>query len=91
MGALVGLVVANRAPERVRSLTLVDHAGHMDASAVDAVRAGLARLDAVVASPDAYVAAIRDALADRALGRRLGRLLPLRARRARRRHVVADH
>jgi pimeloyl-ACP methyl ester carboxylesterase len=61
MGALIGLVVAGRAPERLRSLTLIDHAGHMDESAVDAVRAGLARLDAVVPQPEAYVQAIRSA------------------------------
>ncbi len=59
MGALIGLLVANEAPGRLRSLTLVDHAGSMDASAVDAVRAGLARLDAVVDDPAQYVAAIR--------------------------------
>ncbi len=61
MGALIGLMAANREPGRLRSLTLVDHAGHMDASAVDAVRAGLARLDVVVDDPDRYVAAIRAA------------------------------
>jgi pimeloyl-ACP methyl ester carboxylesterase len=59
MGALIGLLVASGSPERVRTLTLVDHAGAMDASAVDAVRAGLRRLEAVVADPADYVAAIR--------------------------------
>src|SRR3954447_8014321 len=59
MGALIGLVVAGRAGERLRSLTLIDHAGEMDPEAVEAVRAGLARLDAVVATPEAYVDGIR--------------------------------
>jgi pimeloyl-ACP methyl ester carboxylesterase len=59
MGALIGLVTVNRAPGRLRSLTLVDHAGAMDPSAVDAVRAGLRRLEAVVDEPDVYVNAIR--------------------------------
>ena len=61
MGALIGLVAATQQPGRLRSLTLVDHAGQMDASAVDAVRSGLARLDAVVDEPEQYVAAIRAA------------------------------
>jgi 3-oxoadipate enol-lactonase len=61
LGALVGIVAAARAPERVRTLGLLDHAGAMDPAAVDAVRAALARLDVVVPDPEAYVAAIRDA------------------------------
>lgn len=60
MGGLIGIVVASEAPERLRSLAIVDHAGGMDDSAVDAIGRGLARLDAVVESPDQYVAAIRD-------------------------------
>ena len=59
MGALIGLVVADEAPARLRTLTLIDHAGAMDDSALDAIRRGLARLDAVVETPDQYVAAIR--------------------------------
>lgn len=59
MGALIGIVVAAAAPERLRSLTVIDHAGGMDASALDAIRGGLARLDAVVESPEEYVASIR--------------------------------
>ncbi|MCC2658738.1 MAG: alpha/beta hydrolase fold protein [Panacagrimonas sp.] len=61
LGALIGMRVALRAGSRLRRLVLLDHAGHMDPSAVDVIRAGLARLDAVVPSPEAYVAAIRRA------------------------------
>jgi pimeloyl-ACP methyl ester carboxylesterase len=61
MGALIGLVLAGRAPGRLDGLALIDHAGAMDAEAVDAVRRGLARLDAVVDAPEDYVAAIRAA------------------------------
>jgi pimeloyl-ACP methyl ester carboxylesterase len=63
MGALIGLVLAARARDRLTALGLIDHAGAMDAAAVDAVRRGLARLDAVVDDPDEYVAAIRAASA----------------------------
>ena len=59
MGALIGLTIADRQPRRLRSLTLIDHAGAMDDSALDAIARGLARLDAVVETPDQYVAAIR--------------------------------
>ena len=61
LGALIGLRVAVTAGHRLRRLVLLDHAGHMDASAVDVVRAAQRRLDAVAPSPEAYVAAIRGA------------------------------
>lgn len=59
MGGLIGIQVAALAPERLRWLTIIDHAGAMDPSAVDAIGRGLARLDAVVPSPEDYVGAIR--------------------------------
>ncbi len=61
MGALITLAVALAARERLSHAVLIDAAGSIDDAAVAAVRAGLARLDAVVPSPDAYVEAIRDA------------------------------
>lgn len=61
MGALIGLDLAVEAPERLARLVLIDHAGRMDESAVEAIIAGLARLDAVVPSAEAYVDAIRGA------------------------------
>ena len=59
MGGLIGLELAALAGDRVRSLTLIDIGGATDPAAVDVVRAGLARLDAVVDYPEDYVAAIR--------------------------------
>lgn len=59
MGGLVGLTAARLAPDRLRSLTLIDVAGAMDPAAVDVVRAGLARLDAVVEQPEQYLGAMR--------------------------------
>jgi pimeloyl-ACP methyl ester carboxylesterase len=61
MGALVAMHVAALAHERVRSVVLVDHAGRVDDTALDAVRRGLDRLDAVVPSPEPYLEAIRAA------------------------------
>ncbi len=61
MGAIVGMEVAHLAGERLRRLVLIDHAGVADPEAIDAVRAGLARLDAVVPTVDDYLRAIRDA------------------------------
>ena len=61
MGALIGLVLADRAVGRLAGLALIDHAGAMDPEAVEAVERGLARLDAVVDTPEEYVAAIRAA------------------------------
>jgi 3-oxoadipate enol-lactonase len=65
LGALVGIVVAAEAGERLERLALVDHAGAMDDAAVAAVRAGLARLDVTVPEPQAYLDAIRAASAIR--------------------------
>jgi pimeloyl-ACP methyl ester carboxylesterase len=61
MGALVGQHVARLAPDRLRRLVLIDHAGRVDDAAIDAVRRGLDRLDAVVEAPEPYVEAIRAA------------------------------
>jgi pimeloyl-ACP methyl ester carboxylesterase len=61
MGALIGISVARHAPERLRKLVLIDHAGSMDAAAIDKIEKGLNRLDMVVEQPDAYIAAVRNA------------------------------
>lgn len=61
MGALLGIGVAAAAPDRLGRLALIDHAGDMDPPALEAVEQGLARLDAVVPTPEAYVEAIRAA------------------------------
>jgi pimeloyl-ACP methyl ester carboxylesterase len=60
LGALVGIVAASTAAGRMRRLVLLDHAGRMDDGALDAVRAGLARLGAVVDDPADYVARLRE-------------------------------
>jgi pimeloyl-ACP methyl ester carboxylesterase len=60
MGALIGIAAANEAPGRLRSIGLIDHAGAMDRSAVDAVLAGLKRLDLDVQDEAAYVARVRE-------------------------------
>ena len=59
MGALIGIVAANLAPQRVRHLVLIDHAGKMDAGPVQKITKGLDRLDVVVQQPADYLAAIR--------------------------------
>lgn len=61
MGALIAIGVANRAPQRLRRVVLIDHAGPMDAGALNKVESGLGRLDAVVQKPVDYVNAIRAA------------------------------
>jgi pimeloyl-ACP methyl ester carboxylesterase len=60
LGALIGIQAANIAPERIRTLGLIDHAGAMDEGAVDAVRAGLNRLDIEAPDAEAYVARIEE-------------------------------
>lgn len=60
MGALIGILSASTAAGRLRRLVLVDHAGRMDDNATAHVRAGLDRLDAIVADPEDHVAAMRD-------------------------------
>ncbi|MGH2824627.1 MAG: alpha/beta fold hydrolase [Thermoleophilaceae bacterium] len=59
MGALIGIEIAHRAPERLRRIVLIDHAGQMDGAAVARVERGLARLETVVEQPDDYVEAVR--------------------------------
>ena len=59
LGALISMRVALRDGARVRSVTLIDHAGPSDAAALAPIRSGLGRLDAVVPTPDAYLQAIR--------------------------------
>jgi 3-oxoadipate enol-lactonase len=59
MGGLIGIQAAASAPERLERLAIIDHAGAMDPSAVEAIGRGLLRLDAVVPAPEDYVAAIR--------------------------------
>jgi pimeloyl-ACP methyl ester carboxylesterase len=61
MGAIIGIRVAALAGDRLERLVLLDHAGAMDMSAVDLIRNGLARLDAVTATREQYVDAIRAA------------------------------
>ena len=60
MGALIGILAAGIEPGRLRTLGLIDHAGGMDPGAVDAVLAGLNRLDIDVPEPEAYVERIEE-------------------------------
>jgi pimeloyl-ACP methyl ester carboxylesterase len=59
LGALIGITAAGFAAERLRSLTMIDHCGTVDAAAYTAVRNGLNRLDAVVDDPADYLAGVR--------------------------------
>ncbi len=59
LGALIAMRVALRDGDRLRTVTLIDHAGPADAAALAPIRDGLARLDAVVPAPDAYLEAVR--------------------------------
>jgi len=52
LGALTGIVASGIAPDRIRSLGLIDHAGAADKSAIEA---GLNRLDLEVADAESYV------------------------------------
>lgn len=61
LGALIGITVAGRAAERLRTLTLIDHANREQDVVNAAVRIGVNRLDAVVDRPEDYVAAVRAA------------------------------
>jgi pimeloyl-ACP methyl ester carboxylesterase len=63
MGALIGIFTASLAAGRLRRLALIDHAGHMDVEALDAVIRGLDRLAAIVDDPQEYVDRIRAAAA----------------------------
>lgn len=60
LGALISMRVALRDGDRLRSVTLIDHTGPVDAAGLAPIRAGLNRLDAVVPTPDAYLRTIRD-------------------------------
>jgi pimeloyl-ACP methyl ester carboxylesterase len=59
MGALIGMSVAEAAPDALDRLVLLDLVGPVDPEAITLVEASLDRLDAVVPTPDAYVEAIR--------------------------------
>lgn len=59
LGALISMRVALHAAHRLRTVTLIDHAGPSDSAALVPIRDGLARLDAVVPTPEAYLEAIR--------------------------------
>ena len=59
LGALIAMRVALRNGDRLRSVTLIDHAGPADAAALAPIRSGLSRLDAVVPTPAAYLESIR--------------------------------
>jgi pimeloyl-ACP methyl ester carboxylesterase len=59
MGALVGIGVAALAPQRLRRLVLIDHAGNMDAGPIDKITKGLDRLELAMDQPQTYLDAIR--------------------------------
>jgi pimeloyl-ACP methyl ester carboxylesterase len=61
LGGLIGITAAAQAGHRLRTLTLIDHAGYESQAAQDGVRAGLGRLDAVVERPEIFVDAVRAA------------------------------
>ena len=60
MGALIGIMVAAQAPQRLRRLVLLDHAGRMDNGPVEKIRRGLDRLEVVVPTPADYLALMRN-------------------------------
>jgi pimeloyl-ACP methyl ester carboxylesterase len=62
LGALIAITMAEIAPSRLRRVVLIDHAAAVDDGPANAIRAGLARLDAVVEDPQTYVEAIRSRL-----------------------------
>jgi pimeloyl-ACP methyl ester carboxylesterase len=59
MGAFIGMVVARRAPQRVRRLALIDAAGRPEAASVQPILNAIQRLDAVYPSVDEYLARVR--------------------------------
>ncbi len=59
MGALTGLVLGGIAVERMRTVVLIDAVGGMDDAAIELVRTGTARLDAVVPDLDTYLDAVK--------------------------------
>ena len=61
LGALVAMQAALLDGARLRTDTLIDHAGPTDAAALVPVRDGLTRLDLVVPDPQNYLEAVRRA------------------------------
>jgi pimeloyl-ACP methyl ester carboxylesterase len=61
LGALIAMRVAVVEGAKLRSVTLLDHAGPTDAAALVPVRDSLARLDLAVADPQDYLDAVRSA------------------------------
>lgn len=61
MGAFIGLVLANLAPERVRRLVLIDAVGVPDPRAMPPIFAAVERLGTVHASADEFVGKVRAA------------------------------
>lgn len=61
LGALIAMQVAADAGDRLRSVTLIDHAGPTDPAALVPIVDGLARLDLTVRDPAEYVDAVRTA------------------------------
>lgn len=61
LGALIAMAVAVRDGARLRSVTLIDHAGPTDPAALVPIRDGLGRLDVTVADPQAYLDRVRSA------------------------------
>ncbi|MDT5092300.1 MAG: hypothetical protein QOH60_1663 [Mycobacterium sp.] len=61
LGALIAMRVALREGARLRTVTLIDHAGPADPAALAPIRSGLARLDAVAPTAEQYVDAVRAA------------------------------
>jgi pimeloyl-ACP methyl ester carboxylesterase len=61
LGALIAMRVARDHGTRLRSVALIDHIGPAQAAALAPVRAGFARLDAAVPTPQAYLDSVRAA------------------------------
>lgn len=61
LGALIAMRVARDHSTRLRSVALIDHIGPAQGAALAPVRAGFARLDAAVATPQAYLDSVRRA------------------------------
>lgn len=61
LGAMVAMRIALRDKARLRSVTLIDHAGPSNPATAVPIRSGLARLDAIVRTPEAHLHAIRGA------------------------------
>ena len=59
LGAMIAMKVAQREGARLRSVALIDHAGPSEPADLAPIHAGLARLDAVVQSPEVYLATIQ--------------------------------